>query len=108
MVRVGIATSDATLRAWVEAADRADLALEWEIAAADESIPGLVTRLRAQPGRHLVVGHSNTIPVLVRALGGEAGGLIEQEEYDRLYILTLTGSGASTVLLRFGAPQDPR
>ena len=58
--------------------------------------------LRSMPGRHLVVGHSNTTPALVQALGGDPGSPIESLEYDRLYIVTLDGSRVSTVLLRFG------
>ena len=73
----------------------------------DDDLGALVARIRAQPGRHLVVGHSNTIPVIVGALGGERSGLIAQEEYDRLYILTLTEGGTSTVMLRFGASYRP-
>jgi len=61
--------------------------------------------LLAAPGRHLVVGHSNTTPGLVEALGGDPGDPIEESEYDRLYIVTArAGVPASTVLLRFGAP----
>lgn len=59
-------------------------------------------RLRSTPGRHLVLGHSDTTPALVEALGGDPGTPIEEMEYDRLYVVTLTGDGASTVLLRFG------
>jgi broad specificity phosphatase PhoE len=58
--------------------------------------------LRATPGRHLVVGHSNTTPELVQALGGEPGPAIEPLEYDRLYVVVLEGSKVRTVLLRFG------
>ena len=65
-------------------------------------LPGFAEQLRASPGRHLVVGHSNTTPELVAALGGEPGGPIDEMEYDRLYILTITDVGVSTVLLRFG------
>jgi phosphohistidine phosphatase SixA len=61
-------------------------------------------QLRESPGRHLVIGHSNTTPQLVEALGGDPGGPIEEMEYDRLYIVTLSGEGASTVLIRFGEP----
>jgi phosphohistidine phosphatase SixA len=61
-------------------------------------------RLRGMPGRHLVLGHSNTTPQLVSFLGGEPGDPIEELEYDRLYIVTLSDEGASTVLIRFGSP----
>ncbi len=67
-------------------------------------LPGFAERLRATPGRHLVLGHSNTTPGLVSALGGDPGDPIEELEYDRLYIVTLTDEGASTVLIRFGKP----
>lgn len=68
------------------------------------ALEGFADRLRASPGRHLVLGHSNTTPQLVAALGGEPGSPVEEDEYDRLYVVTLTEEGASTVLLRFGAP----
>lgn len=58
-------------------------------------------------GRHLVVGHSNTTPDLVRALGGEPGEPIREDEHDRLYVVHLTGGTATTVLLRFGEPSRP-
>lgn len=60
-------------------------------------------KLKQRPGRHLVLGHSNTTPQLVAALGGDPGTPIEEMEYDRLYVVTLTEDGASTVLIRFGA-----
>ena len=59
-------------------------------------------RIAATPGRHLVLGHSNTTPVFVEALGGEAGTPIAEMEYDRLYIVTLFQDSVSSVLLRFG------
>lgn len=75
-----------------------------EILTYDASdLEGLAASLRALPGRHLIVGHSNTTPELVQALGGEPGEPIESMEYDRLYILTLDVESASTVLLRFGS-----
>jgi hypothetical protein len=49
-----------------------------------------------------VVGHSDTTPELVKLLGGEPGSPIAPDEYDRMYILTLSADGkASTTLLRF-------
>jgi len=67
-----------------------------------EDLAGFAERLREMPGRHLVLGHSNTTPQLVEALGGDPGGPIDEFEYDRLYLVTLTSDGVSTVLLRFG------
>jgi len=60
--------------------------------------------LLSTPGRHLVVGHSNSTPNLVAALGGDPHGEIETMEYDRLYLLSIGIEGVSTVLLRFGEP----
>ncbi len=65
---------------------------------------GFAARLRSTPGRHLVLGHSNTTPDLVRALGGDPGEPIEEFEYDRLYVVVVDTDDVSTILLRFGAP----
>ena len=59
--------------------------------------------LKITPGRHLVSGHSNTTPQLVRLLGGESS-YIADHEYDRFYVVTLYPDRATTtVLIRFGA-----
>jgi phosphohistidine phosphatase SixA len=60
------------------------------------------TKLKSMPGRHLVVGHSNTTPGLVQALGGDPGPPMPDSEYDRFYIVTL-GQNIGTIQLRFGA-----
>lgn len=60
------------------------------------------TRLKSIPGRHLVVGHSNTTPGLVQALGGDPGAPMPDSEYDRFYVVTL-GQNIATIQLRFGA-----
>ena len=51
-----------------------------------------------------VVGHSNTTPALTELLGGDPGGPIEEKnEYDRLYIVSMSAEGrVSSTLLRFG------
>lgn len=71
-----------------------------------QNLPSLVEHVRAQQGRHLIVGHSNTTPQMVALLGGEAGEEIdEKSEYDRLYLVTIDGTGqVSTLLLRYGLP----
>jgi phosphohistidine phosphatase SixA len=66
-------------------------------------LEGFAARLRATPGRHLVLGHSNTTPDLVQALGGDPGAPIEEFEYDRLYAVVIDVDDVSTILLRFGA-----
>ena len=69
---------------------------------------GTAAALSGRGGRILVVGHSNTTPALVEALGGEAGPPIADAEYDRLYVVALVpGQKPLTVRLRFGAPSTP-
>ncbi len=64
------------------------------------------SQLKESPGRHLVVGHSNTTPQLVEALGGDPMGAIAEMEYDRLYVVVIPPGGRTSVttLLRFGEP----
>jgi len=65
----------------------------------------LSEHLKEAGGRHLVVGHSTTTPDLVEILGGDAGTAIEENnEYDRLYIITISKYEVNTVLLRYGKP----
>lgn len=60
-------------------------------------------------GRHLVVGHSNTTPRMVDLLGGDPGSdAIADEEYDRLYLVSVSREGeVNTLLLRYGAAYIP-
>lgn len=53
----------------------------------------------------LVVGHSNTVPLIARALG-QATPNMSECEYDRLLTLRLQGDSASGVTTRYGAPSD--
>ncbi len=76
-----------------------------EVRLYDASDPDeLAEYLRSTAGTHLVVGHSNTVPDLVRALGGEPEDPIESLEYDRIYVLHLLADGsARSILLRYGS-----
>lgn len=68
-------------------------------------LEALAARILATPGRHLVVGHSNTNPALVQALGGDPGAPIEEMEYDRAYVVVVLASGATgSAIFRFGGP----
>ena len=52
----------------------------------------------------LVVGHSDTTPELVRALGGDPGEPIVRFEYDRIYVVfVLPGGAAGTAIFRYGS-----
>lgn len=87
-------------------AQRLGLAIEMY----DPSRPDdLLAGLQKTGGRQLVVGHSNTVPDLVQRLGGDGGPAIDEpREYDRLYLVTVDGSGVvTTVLLRYGTPFNP-
>lgn len=45
----------------------------------------------------LIVGHSNTIPRLVEALGGPKGIVWGDDEYDRLLEITITENGTASL-----------
>jgi len=73
-----------------------------ELSASD--VEGLVKTLRS---RHrgetvLVVGHSNSLPAVIRRLGGEAGE-IDPQDFSRLFVVTDSPLTRTTVLsLRYG------
>lgn len=72
-------------------------------------LAAFAARLKAGGGRHVIVGHSNTTPALVAALGGEPGEPIQERwEYDRLYVVKVDRNGdVTTLLLRYGEPSVP-
>lgn len=100
---IGFIHSSDYIRTRNTAAPVADL-FDLEIELYDTSLlHELADTMKARGGRHLVVGHSNTTPILVEILGGEPGvPIVEQNEYDRLYILTIINGEVNTVLLRYG------
>lgn len=52
----------------------------------------------------LVVGHSNTVPAIARALGVRNAADMSDCEYDRLYVIELEEGAARAVTGRYGAP----
>lgn len=64
----------------------------------------LVEKVKSLNGAVLVVGHSNTLPELVRLFGGVPGADIADNEYDRLYQLIVGPGGAITTVLRTSLP----
>jgi broad specificity phosphatase PhoE len=52
----------------------------------------------------LVVGHSNTVPAVIAALGAKEPAAICDEAYDNLYVVTIDAGGkASVIHARYGA-----
>lgn len=74
-------------------------------AGVDAHVAAIVADIRAQPieAQILVVGHSNTIPLIVRALGVDAADMPECE-YDRLTGVDLTGPEPTGFVIRYGEP----
>lgn len=64
----------------------------------------LVERVKSLDGVVLVVGHSNTLPELVRLFGGAPGADIADNEYARLYQLIAGPNGATTTVLLASPP----
>ena len=79
--------------------------LAMKLNIAPQSIPSkdidaLVTKLRTGPpdGATLVVGHANTLPEIVKRLGGGEIPPIGDGEYDRMFVVTLVGPKKATVI----------
>jgi phosphohistidine phosphatase SixA len=61
-------------------------------------------QLLALKGNTLVVGHSNTVPELVRQLGGDPGSEIPETEFSRLYQIAVEKDGSITTTLLTSLP----
>jgi hypothetical protein len=50
-----------------------------------------------------VVGHSNTIGSIIKILTGQSIDPIADHEFDKLFVLSIPATGASTIaLMRYG------
>ncbi|HEX7842898.1 MAG TPA: histidine phosphatase family protein [Kofleriaceae bacterium] len=75
-----------------------------------DEVPATLRALRAEPWgtTSLVIGHSDTVPDLVRGLTGQALPADEPIGFDRMWIVTLTPGGTTSLLrLRYGAAISP-
>jgi phosphohistidine phosphatase SixA len=69
-------------------------------------VAATVAAIRAvKSGAVLVAGHSNTLPEIIAGLGGPSIPKIAEDEYDNLYVLTISGTDVSLVRLHYGAPR---
>lgn len=74
-------------------------------AVSEESIAEIVRKIHEQAGGAvLVVGHSNTIPEVIRALGGDAVPRIDERRFDDLFVVTAYARGkAKVVHMKYGS-----
>jgi 2,3-bisphosphoglycerate-dependent phosphoglycerate mutase len=74
-----------------------------EVYADKKLAENTAARIREQAGKTiLVIGHSNSVPDTIRALGFKDVPSIDDSEYDRLFICTLIdGKAASMLALRY-------
>ena len=78
------------------------------VAAEHAALQASEIRTRHAGGTVLVVGHSNTVPLIVRALGGPDVEAIEDHEFDHLYLVVIPGNGPVRALrARYGGPNPP-
>lgn len=70
----------------------------------DSQMATFVAQLKALPGNTLVVGHSNTVPELVRQLSGDIVPAIPDTEFDRLYQVAIGQDGDVTTTLMNSLP----
>jgi len=76
-------------------------ALRLEPAVIDSSDPGaVIEKIRAAKENVLVVGHSNSVPELLKRLGVKGEVAIGDEEYDNLFVVT-PGAAPSMIRLRY-------
>ena len=71
----------------------------------EESIQEIKKRVEAHAGGAvLVVGHSNSVPDVIRALGGDVVPRIDESVFDDLFVVTVHGAGRARVVhLKYGS-----
>ncbi len=66
---------------------------------AEESTASVVSKLLEHPGESsLLVGHSNSIPDVIKMLGGDAVPTIDEQKFDDLFIVTVYAKGKAKVV----------
>jgi phosphohistidine phosphatase SixA len=72
---------------------------------AEESTKETVDKIMAHAGGSvLVVGHSNSIPDVIKMLGGDVTPVIDEKKFDDLFIVTVYAKGKAKVThLKYGS-----
>jgi phosphohistidine phosphatase SixA len=66
-----------------------------------KDVDALVQKLTAGKGATLVVGHSDTVPRILKTLGVKDNVKISDDEYDNLFVVIRSAGEATLVRLRF-------
>jgi broad specificity phosphatase PhoE len=64
----------------------------------DDSPAVARTQILAGGACVVVVGHTNTVPEFIEALGGPSGVVIDDHDFDRMFVLTVTPPAAASLL----------
>ena len=64
------------------------LGIQPEVIPGDD-LRGLIAKLSASSGNVLVVGHSNTLPQIISALGVSSRVTVAESDYDNLFLVVL-------------------
>jgi broad specificity phosphatase PhoE len=72
---------------------------------AEESTTEVVNKILEAPGENvLVVGHSNSIPDVIKMLGGDVVPTIDERKFDDLFVVTVYAKGKAKVTqMKYGA-----
>ena len=63
----------------------------------------IAEQVYAVKGNTLIAGHSNTVPLIIKALGGPEIPAISEDDYGQLFLLSLNeGQPASLISTRYG------
>ena len=71
----------------------------------EQSIAEIVNKIYERAGdAALVVGHSNTVPEVIKMLGGDVVPKIDEKKFDDLFIVTVYAKGkAKVVQMKYGS-----
>lgn len=65
------------------------------------SLDAALQQLRAAGPLPFVVGHSDTVPQLIAALGGSDAVAIGEHEFDRIFVTSSSADGQTTLAFRY-------
>lgn len=69
----------------------------------ENHIQHIIEQVHTVKGNSLIAGHSNTVPLIIKALGGPDIPNINEDDYSQLFLLSINdGQPASLISTRYG------